>query len=70
MPCRKRFIFAPLIGLAIFLCFASALAVSADLVTTSLRVLENRTYWPALKKAIDKAEKEIHLSFFLFKTTG
>lgn len=36
----------------------------------SLTVLEDGAYWPFLKGAIDKAEKEIKLSFFSFKTKG
>jgi len=31
-------------------------------------VLKNREYYPALTKAIDEAQKEILMSFFLFKT--
>jgi len=33
-------------------------------------LLKNRDYFPALVKAIDGAEKEIVMSFFLFKTNG
>lgn len=36
----------------------------------TLTVLEDGAYWPALKDAIDKAQKEITLSFFTFKTKG
>ncbi len=36
----------------------------------SLTVLEDGAYWLALKDAIGKAQKEITLSFFTFKTKG
>src|SRR3990172_5447430 len=33
-------------------------------------ILANRAYWSTLQEAIDKAKKEITLSFFSFKTRG
>jgi len=36
----------------------------------TLTVLEDGAYWPVLKDAVDKAQKEIYLSFFTFKTKG
>ena len=36
----------------------------------SLTILENRDYFPALKDAIDRANKEITLSSYHFKTKG
>ena len=36
----------------------------------SLTILENRDYFPALKDAIDRAKKEITLSYYHFKTKG
>jgi phosphatidylserine/phosphatidylglycerophosphate/cardiolipin synthase-like enzyme len=36
----------------------------------SVTLLKNREYFPALLAAIDNAQKEILLSFFLFKTNG
>ncbi len=35
-----------------------------------VRLLEDGDYFPALMKAIDGAEREIVMSFFLFKTNG
>lgn len=35
-----------------------------------VRLLEDGDYFPALMKAIDGAEREIAMSFFLFKTNG
>ncbi|MCK4534354.1 MAG: hypothetical protein KAT81_02415, partial [Syntrophobacterales bacterium] len=36
----------------------------------SVRLLEDREYFPAFMKAIDGAKSEIVMSFFLFKTSG
>ena len=36
----------------------------------SVAILENRDYFPALKGAIDRAKKEIILSYYHFKTKG
>lgn len=36
----------------------------------SVTILENRDYFPALKDAIDRANKEIALSYYHFKTKG
>ena len=36
----------------------------------SVTILENRDYFPALKDAIDRAKKEITLSYYHFKTKG
>jgi len=36
----------------------------------SVTILENRDYFPALKDAIDRANKEITLSYYHFKTKG
>ena len=36
----------------------------------SVTLLKNREYFPALAAAIDNAQKEILMSFFLFKTNG
>ena len=36
----------------------------------TLRILEDGAYFPALMEAIDRAESEIVMAFFLFKTNG
>lgn len=82
MSSQKHYIYLIMGWLLIFsLLTPSAYAISARVKkgesrkaiafpNSSITVLVDRYYLPALKDAIDKAKKEITLSFFHFKTKG
>jgi phosphatidylserine/phosphatidylglycerophosphate/cardiolipin synthase-like enzyme len=80
---RRKHIIYPALGwlLIFFLLTPSTYAISARVKkaesrkagvfpNSSVTVLVDRNYLPVLKDAIDKAQKEITLSFFHFKTKG